>query len=442
MKRNKKHINKDLEKFLDYSVGKMTSRERNIFEKDLEKNSFDSEAAEGLSSISPQEARNDMQELNKWLSTKTSRSNRFIFYRIAAAVAVLVVVGSIIILVTNNSGRISEQAAVTDNIRSEKNINGEENAKQVIPEEPLTERAVPEQNIQTNTKKETVRVSESNQDLSISETSEDKAKEIAGVANKDITIKEDDYLVSADKEPELNDKKSAMPAISASKSESPDRSRIITRKYVDNYVHGVVLSSEDRLPLPGAIVKIRGTTAGTYTDNNGNFELPVQPESEITLVADYIGMKQSEVRVDTAREVQITLDPAESALNEVVVVGYGVQEESKITGAVSTVDMDESPDWQLPSPVIGTRKFKEYVKENIQFPVSDTIDTRAVVVLNFIVAENGRPKNITVLKSPGRSFSDEAIRLLVSGPDWYPARHKGEITETETMIRIVFKREY
>ena len=119
-----------------------------------------------------------------------------------------------------------------------------------------------------------------------------------------------------------------------------------------------------------------------------------------------------------------------------------MQEKSKITGAVSTVDMDESPDWQLPSPVVGTRKFKEYVKENIQFPSTDTSDIRAVVVLNFIVAENGRPKNITVLKSPGRSFSDEAIRLLVSGPDWYPAEHKGQITETETMIRIVFKREY
>jgi len=442
MKRNKKNINKDLEKFLDYSNGKMTGRERNIFEKDLEKNSFDSEAAEGLSSISPEEARNDMLELNKRLSAKTTRSNRFVFYRIAAAIAVLVVVGSVIILITRDLGRMPEQAAVSDNIRSEKNINGEESAKQPITEEPLSERAVPEQNIQTNAKNETAPVSESGKTLAISETQEDKVKEIAGVENKDVTIKEDDYLVSANKKSERRDEESAMPVISESKSESPDRSKIITRKYIDNYVHGVVLSSEDKLPLPGAIVKIRGTTAGTYTDNNGNFELPVQPESEITLVADYIGMKQSEVRVDTAREVKITLDPAESALNEVVVVGYGVQEKSKITGAVSTVDMDESPDWQLPSPVVGTRKFKEYVKENIQFPSTDTSDIRAVVVLNFIVAENGRPKNITVLKSPGRSFSDEAIRLLVSGPDWYPAEHKGQITETETMIRIVFKREY
>jgi hypothetical protein len=442
MKRNKKHINKDLDKFLDYSNGKMTGRERNIFEKELQKDSFDSEAAEGLSSISPEEARNDMLELNTLLSARTSRSNRFIFYRIAAAVAVLIVVGSIIILVTRDLGRISEQAAVTENKKSEKNIIGEENAKQVITEESSSERPAPEQNIQTNIKKETVPVSESGKKLATSETPDENVKEIAGIAGKDVSTSENEYIISADQESELKYEKSAIPAISAPESESYDKSRVITRKYVDNYVHGVVLSSEDKLPLPGATVKIRGTTAGTYTDKNGNFELPVQPESEITLVADYIGMKQSEVRVDTAREVKITLDPAESALDEVVVVGYGVQEKSKITGAVSTVDMDESPDWQLPSPVNGSRKFKEYVKENIQFPVTDTVDTRAVVVLNFIVAENGRPKNITVLKSPGRSFSDEAIRLLVSGPDWYPAKHNGNVIEAETMIRIVFKREY
>ncbi len=442
MKRNKKYIKKDPDKFLDYSAGKMSDRERNIFEKDLQKDSFDSDAAEGLSAISTEEARNDMQELNKWLSARTSRSNRFIFYRIAAAVAALVVVGSIIILATSNLGKISEQAAVTENKKSDRDNIGEENAKQVFTEEPVSETRIPEQNDQTTTKKETVIVSEPAQDAAISETPGTTTKEIAGVAREDVIIRDDNLLVSADKEPEVRYEESAMPVISASKSENTDKSRVITRKYIDNYVHGVVLSSEDRLPLPGATVKIRGTTAGTYTDKNGNFELPVQPENEITLVAEYIGMKQSEVRIDTGEEVQITLDPAESALDEVVVVGYGVQEKSKITGAVSTVEMDEFPDWQLPSPVTGTRKFKEYIKENIQYPPTDTTDVHAVVVLNFIVAENGRPKNITVLKSPGRSFSDEAIRLLVSGPDWYPAKRNGEIIEAETMIRIVFKREY
>jgi hypothetical protein len=234
----------------------------------------------------------------------------------------------------------------------------------------------------------------------------------------------------------------SVPLNKSLKPATDDAGRIITRKYIDNYVRGVVISSEDQLPLPGATVTIRGTTAGTYTDQNGNFELPIMPDTNITLVAEYIGMEQNEVTLDKSEQVQITLSPSETALDEVVVIGYGVQKKSNITGAISAIEMDESPDYQLPSPVTGNRKYKEYIQENLQYPSYDTILTRAVVVLNFIVAENGRPKNISILKSPGKPFSEEAIRLLVSGPDWYPAKRDGEIIEEETMIRIVFKPEY
>jgi TonB family protein len=437
MKRDKKHIKKELDKFLEYTGGKMAGSDRNIFEKDLQKDPFGSDAAEGLSDLTPEEASRDMADLHNRLSARTKRSTRVIFYRIAAAVSALIVVGSIIMLVTRDLNRVSERAAVTEN-----DINREEKAKQVAAEEPITETGTPGQNFQTDTKNETVTVSGSGQKSSISETADANKKEIAGVAAEDVSIKEDDYLVNADKKPDLTEEKTAMPAISAPESEISDRSRIITRKYIDNYVRGVVVSSEDKMPLPGATVKIRGTTAGTYTDKNGNFELPVQPESEITLVAEYIGMKDSEVQLDSAEDVRITLDPVESEQDEVVVVGYGVQEMSQTTGAVSTVEIENTPDWQLPSPVTGTRKFKEYIKESLQFPATDITANRAVVVLNFIVAENGRPKNITVLKSPGRPFSDEAVRLLVSGPDWHPATRDGKFIEAETMIRIVFKRDY
>ncbi len=90
-------------------------------------------------------------------------------------------------------------------------------------------------------------------------------------------------------------------------------------------------------------------------------------------------MEQNEVSVDTAEEVSIILDPSETALDEVVVIGYGVQKKSNITGAISTIEMDDSPDWQLPSPVVGIRKYKEYIKENLQYPSVDTTDIRAVV---------------------------------------------------------------
>jgi hypothetical protein len=366
MKRNKKHINKNLEKFFDYVDGKITGQDRNIFEKDLQKDPFESDAAEGLSALSSKHARQDMSELNNRLFARTNHSNRFIFYRIAAAVAAIIIVGSIIVLLTSDLDQVFQRAAVTENSQVD---------KEKI-EEPLTESQFPATNIQTESENETVPISEQlDAEITLDIAEEENEQTIGGI-NKKAGAMDDDYIVSADKEPELKEEESAMPVISATKSETSEANSIVTRKY--------------------------------------------------------IGMEQSEVSADTA----------ETTLDEVVVIGYGVQKKSNITGVISTIEMDDSPDWQLPSPVIGTRKYKEYIKENLQYPSFDTTDIRAVVVLNFIVAENGRPKNISVLKSPGRSFSDEAIRLLVSGPDWYPSKRDGEIIEAETMIRIVFRHNY
>jgi hypothetical protein len=416
MKKNKKHIQKDLENFLGYSGSQMTGSERNMFERDLQKDPFEADAAEGLSDLSHEEALQDMEDLKNRLSSRmgksTIRSDRFIFYRAAAAIAAILIVGTLIVLLTSDLSQVFERTAVTESNRTDKEniINGEEQPEPIFLEEPSIETEV--------------------ETINAPEVADNKS--VAGITRENVKITSEKTEAAIENIP-LN--KSSRPA-------TDDAGRIITRKYIDNYVHGVVISSEDQLPLPGATVKIRGTSAGTYTDQNGNFELPVIPDTGITLVADYIGMEQNEVNLDNSDNVYITLSPSETALDEVVVIGYGVQKKSNITGAISTIEMDESPDYHLPSPVTGTRKYKEYIKENLQYPIGDTMITRAVVVLNFIVAENGRPKNISILKSPDKSFSEEAIRLLVSGPDWYPAKRDGEIIEEETMIRIVFKQDY
>lgn len=432
MKKNKKHIRKDSEDFLKYSSNQMTGRERNEFEKALQKDPFDSDAAEGLSNVSNEAAMQDIEELKNRLSSRigqsTSKSNRFIFYRAAAAVAAILIVSTLIILLTSDLSQVFQHSAVTVNNQSDKEnlIKGEEKTEPVIVE-TMNAPVVTDQKTVTG-------ISRKND--------EDKDVQVNEEIREKMETREAEYQVQISENLKTEAAIETVPLNKGLKPETDEAGRIITRKYPDHYVRGVVISSEDQLPLPGATVKIRGTSAGTYTDQNGNFELPIMPDTNITLVADYIGMEQNEVSLDQSDHVQITLSPSETALDEVVVIGYGVQKKSNISGAVSAIEMDESPDYQLPSPVTGNRKYKEYIQENLQYPSDDTTISRAVVVLNFIVAENGRPKNISILKSPGKSFSDEAIRLLVSGPDWYPARRDGEIIEDETMLRIIFKPEY
>lgn len=88
--------------------------------------------------------------------------------------------------------------------------------------------------------------------------------------------------------------------------------------------------------LPGVTLLVKGTTNGTATDANGNFSLDVAT-GNATLIASFVGYLTQEVPVNNRSSVTITLASDTKALEEVVVVGYGVQRKSDMTGAVGSV---------------------------------------------------------------------------------------------------------
>jgi len=104
-------------------------------------------------------------------------------------------------------------------------------------------------------------------------------------------------------------------------------------------VSGKVTDSKDGSTLIGASVVARGTNTGTVTDVNGIFKLSV-PSSATTLVVSYIGYLTKEVPI-TSETMNITLDPANSSLNEVLVTGYGTQRKKDQTGSVVKVNSDD-----------------------------------------------------------------------------------------------------
>lgn len=88
-------------------------------------------------------------------------------------------------------------------------------------------------------------------------------------------------------------------------------------------------------PVIGASILEKGTTNGTITDFDGNFTLNVAPGA--TLVISYIGYKNQEVKVVPGKLLNILLEEDTETLDEVVVVGYGVQKKSDVTGSVTSV---------------------------------------------------------------------------------------------------------
>ncbi|MFD1141667.1 SusC/RagA family TonB-linked outer membrane protein [Larkinella insperata] len=89
--------------------------------------------------------------------------------------------------------------------------------------------------------------------------------------------------------------------------------------------------------LPGVSIAVKGTTRGTTTDANGEYKLTV-PDENAVLVVSFVGYQRQELTVGNRSVINIPLAVDDKSLEEVVVVGYGVQKKVNLTGAVSTIE--------------------------------------------------------------------------------------------------------
>lgn len=153
-------------------------------------------------------------------------------------------------------------------------------------------------------------------------------------------------------------------------------------------IMGRVLDSTGE-SIIGASVLVKGTASGTITDLDGNFKLDNVP-SNATLVVSYIGYKTQEVRVAGKKNFTIQLADDTQALDEVVVVGYGVQRKSDLTGAVASVKgsdvIKSAPASDITSSLQGRLAGVSIVSTSGQPGAASTIRVRG---MNSIKADAG-----------------------------------------------------
>ncbi|KAA6341349.1 TonB-dependent receptor SusC [termite gut metagenome] len=107
----------------------------------------------------------------------------------------------------------------------------------------------------------------------------------------------------------------------------------------DRTIKGIITDSSGE-PIIGANILVRGTINGTVTDINGNYTLSGVPVNAI-LVVSYIGFQTKEVTVGSQSTLNISLTEDSQALEEIVVVGYGTQRKSDVTGSISVATADD-----------------------------------------------------------------------------------------------------
>lgn len=119
---------------------------------------------------------------------------------------------------------------------------------------------------------------------------------------------------------------------------SPDTNFVTSVQQQRYTIKGVIVDVSGE-PIIGANIKIKNSSLGVITDINGQFSLEVS--SQDVLVVSYIGFKTVEVKVGSRDILKVVLKEDSQALDEVVVVGYGVQTKKSVVGAISQTDSEE-----------------------------------------------------------------------------------------------------
>jgi len=101
------------------------------------------------------------------------------------------------------------------------------------------------------------------------------------------------------------------------------------------------ITDRDGNPLPGVSVTLSGTSTGTTSDNNGHFSLTIPELRNAVLEITSIGFVSQKVTLQQQTDIAIVMEPDISGMDDIVVVGYGTQKKTDLTGSVASVDGKE-----------------------------------------------------------------------------------------------------
>jgi outer membrane biosynthesis protein TonB len=421
---------KTYKRILDYLKGLLSDRERHELERDMMRDAFEEDAFEGLNQLSDQDLISDMDLLNSRLDSRVSSKEKkslSIYFRIAAAFIILVGVGSILyfVLQTPSSDLLTQDKNIKSTVNepeSETLMEKKQGTNPTLPSESERAAAKPGKALP-----EPEKVSPPEQIImQQSATATVSKKESADQSELSMEVAKDVSLQAKASEPVR--KSGQMRKAPASGS-------------AGKVVSGIVVDSNGDV-LPGATIYEKGTTNGTMTDVNGHFELPLKDTTAI-LAVNFIGYKPVEIHASQKQKDKIVMNEEMTALNEVVVVGYGTQKKENITGSVSTIDFNDNPkpgapDVSKPVPPGGSmRIFKKWINERLDYPSYEGLPGKYKVVVELTVHNDGSVGNISVLNDIPERIAADVKNVISKSPSWQPALNEKQVIEAKVQIRFV-----
>lgn len=155
----------------------------------------------------------------------------------------------------------------------------------------------------------------------------------------------------------------------------------------DLTITGTVTSAEDGQPLIGAAVLVKGTSNASVTDVNGQYQ--VKAKSSDVLVISFIGFQTTEIPVNGQTSIDIVMTVQADVLDEVVVIGYGTQKKSHVTGSVSKAEgsnMAEIPVARADQALIGQVSGIQIINTNTEPGAAPKVQVRGVTSISATTA--------------------------------------------------------
>lgn len=185
-------------------------------------------------------------------------------------------------------------------------------------------------------------------------------------------------------------------------------------------------------------------------------------EYRIEIVTEYVAPVEEEITEVTRQDQKPPEAPKKVEVKVITDMLEVVTNDTKITTDVDFAEFDENTEViqqvevkeevieddqpfliaeTMPSFQGGDlNKFRAWVQQNIRFPqiaLENGIQGR--VVLSFVIEKDGRLTNIQVLRSPDRSLSDEAIRVLSKSPKWSPGKQRNQVVRVKYTLPVDFR---
>jgi len=377
--------------FKEYIQGKRRGKAANELERKALYDPFLQDAIDGFDSV-PGEHLPIIEQLEKQITGKQKHRN---LWWIGVAASVVLIIGIGILIAPEKETNLAADKAIQQIEKTAKTI--EKNSSKTTIANANSD----------SVKTIASHIPKINNKLAITETLEEVNDEISIVQTDNFEIQSVivEAPVAAPIQPDTNSKNTA-------------KSPTISAPTKPIYKIKGVVSDEKGEPLVGATVKFENSMNSAITDLDGKFEIPASRYKNDPLKVSYIGYNEKKLEVNN-ENISVQLEPNSLALNEVVVVGYGAQKRTSVTGAISSTKstlQGKAAGIAVSKYSFGKTEFKTYFEKTRKTNLCNNEPTK--LKAKFKIDEFGRPTELTITDCDCPELRLEFARIINQSPNW------------------------